>query len=62
MPAIEDIDQGGSCLLSVLVLVRALAALLGLAFHIPSNTSVLPPGLPPQVIKETFGNDSANVQ
>ena len=61
MPAIEDIDQGGSIVSSVLILVRALATLLGLAFQIPSNKSVLPPGLPPQVANEAFGNHTTNV-
>ena len=61
MPAIEDIDQDSSLLSSVLVLVRALATLLGLAFQIPSNKSVLPPGLPPQVENETFVDHTANV-
>ena len=61
MPAIEDLDRGGSVVSSVLILVRVLATLLGLAVQIPSNKSVLPPGLPPQVAKKAFGNYTANV-
>ena len=61
MPAIEDIDQGGCILSSVLILVRALATLIGLAAQIPSNKSVLPPGLPPQVAYEAFVDHTANV-
>ena len=61
MPAIEDLDRGGSVVSSVLILVRVLATLLGLAVQIPSNKSVLPPGLPPQVANEAFGNHTTNV-
>ena len=50
VPAIEDLAGGAPLLPHLLHLLRALTTLAGLAFQIPANKSVLPPGLPPQVI------------
>ena len=50
VPAIEDLAGGAPLLPHLLHLVRALTTLAGLALQIPANKSVLPPGLPPQVI------------
>ena len=50
VPAIEDLAGGAPFLPHLLHLLRALTTLAGLALQIPANKSVLPPGLPPQVI------------
>ena len=50
VPAIEDLAGGAPLLPHLLHLLRALTTLAGLALQIPANKSVLPPGLPPQVI------------
>ena len=55
VPAIEDLAGGAPLLPHLLHLLRALTTLAGLALQIPANKSVLPPGLPPQVISWVGG-------